>query len=176
MQPQYLMNPAHEIQRFLDHLADGQPEWHLYSALRKYGRYWTLSPNPRDIGKGESKQCFANSHAMLSAMEVTEPSRYRYAEGWAADPDNLCIPIHHAWLVNEDGHVLDWTWDHAPETAYFGFSFPTHVVLGRARAEWGMPMFHHDAIRRAHFVHPLRRRKPNDVLIDQLADVVFEDA
>ena len=176
MQPQHRMDPANEIQRYLDRMADGQPDWHLYAALKKYGRYWAPSPNPRDIGKGKSKRSFANSHAMLFAMETKEPGRYRYAEGWAADPDNLCIPMHHAWLVDQDGHVLDWTWGHAPDTSYFGFSFPTHVVLCRAPAEWGLPMFNNDAIRCAYFVDAWRRRKANKVLIEQLADVVFEDA
>lgn len=170
MTDQYLNDAALEIQHFLSRLADGEPDWHFHSVVLKHGRFWTPCPRPKGLSQGTPRQCFANAFALLHAFERQEPGRYRYAEGWAASSNALNLPIHHAWLVDEQGRVLDWTWDYHDGTAYFGFSFATDFVLGRPEKDWGAPLLDDADVHRAHFANPVRRRKGPGVVIEQLAN------
>lgn len=62
---------------------------------------------------GVPKECFKNA----AERALWEP--FDYVEGYAMR-DSLCIPIHHAWLLNPDGEVIDVTWDRPEECQYLG--------------------------------------------------------
>lgn len=70
------------------------------------------------LQRGEPKQCFYN--ASIRAMR----HGLRYVEGYATS----IIPVHHAWVLDASGKVLEVTWD-KPGSAYFGIEFdPKHVI------------------------------------------------
>jgi hypothetical protein len=66
--------------------------------------------------KGEAKQCFYNAYHLASMFD------FIYCEGYAAG----IIPVHHAWCIDEDGNILDNTWDTGEE--YFGVPFDLKYV------------------------------------------------
>lgn len=77
--------------------------------------------------KGTIKQCFMNAFRLATE----EPHKYTYVEGYAAN----IIPVHHAWCVNRDGHVIDPTWKDGGK-AYYGIPFNVEYVwkmAGRRR-------------------------------------------
>ena len=45
----------------------------------------------------------------------------RQCEGWAV-PDNIPLPIWHAWCINLEGEVLELTWE-KPGISYIGIPF-----------------------------------------------------
>lgn len=60
-------------------------------------------PLPDGIKYGKAKECFGNAFGVAAFDE-----RYRYCEGWAYTPG--LIAVHHAWLIDLDGNVIDPTW------------------------------------------------------------------
>ena len=68
-------------------------------------------------GRGSKKECFYNAFLQAAGHEGLF-----YAEGLAIS--GIGIPIHHAWVVDEDGAVHETTWDTGIE--YFG------VAISRA--------------------------------------------
>lgn len=96
---------------------------------------------PEEIEWGEPKQCFYNSaYHIFDDLLTRRQGQWAYAEGIAASAD-LGIAIHHGWLVNEAGEVLDLTWrDGRGDTAYFGVAF-SHGYVADTIAEthvWGV--------------------------------------
>lgn len=62
------------------------------------------------------KACFDNSRRMA----MRSPQKYTYCEGYATS----VIPMHHAWLIDTKGRVVDPTWGHRIGSAvYFGVTF-----------------------------------------------------
>ncbi|WP_414530487.1 hypothetical protein [Nodularia chucula] len=54
--------------------------------------------------KGEPKSCFKNCYQALWNYP-----QLNYCEGFAIN-SNVSIAVSHAWLVNNDGEVIDPTW------------------------------------------------------------------
>ena len=160
---------AQTLNRYIAQLAEGEPDWHLYRLLLQYGVLRQSSKLPKDVARGVDGYCFANCQSALAKLERKEPGQYRYAEGFAASADALNVPIHHAWLVDMQGRIVDCTWGHSPNTAYIGFTFATPLVLSRDVSELGIPLFQNRSVRDAYFSHPRRRRPPSSVLIKELA-------
>jgi len=78
---------------------------------------------PDWIIKGETKECFQNCfNNLLKFPDLV------YCEGFA-----LCqtLPVHHAWLLDDDNKVIDPTWWSLPQQSveYFGVSFRKQYVL-----------------------------------------------
>ena len=70
----------------------------------------------------EIKNCYSNCLRI-----ATRDSGYQYVEGYGMS----VIPIEHAWLVNENGEVIDPTWVLTGEhftTDYFGVRVPINKV------------------------------------------------
>jgi hypothetical protein len=96
-------------------LREGQP-WPFRTTRRRWARYsrW-----------GAPKCCYANS--ILAAITHDDLS---YCEGWA-----YCeglIPVQHAWNIDGEGFVVDFTW-RLPESkprdrAYFGAVIDTETA------------------------------------------------
>lgn len=86
---------------------------------------------PDHIERGEKKQCFTNSAFafMRGGGELV------YCEGIAAGKE-LAFPVHHAWLIDEDGDIFDPTWEYGPgEALYFGIPFDEAYVFETMRRE-----------------------------------------
>lgn len=49
-----------------------------------------------------------------------------YVEGYAM-AQNVSLPLHHAWLLDTDGHVIDPTWD-TPGSCYLGIALATSWI------------------------------------------------
>jgi hypothetical protein len=82
--------------------------------ILQHGRVW----NPGTICWGKGKMnCFR--HASKAALRNRD---YTYVEGYAS----LLIPVHHAWLLDRNGAVIETTWPHMG-SAYYGIPF---------RADW----------------------------------------
>lgn len=93
--------------------------------LLQHGRFWTPATLPSHIPQMTPKMCFENCFKLASRRK-----NLRYVEGIAMG----VIPIHHAWVVDEDNNVIDPTWasikDGSPAigSAYFGVTFPLTLV------------------------------------------------
>lgn len=106
------------------------------ATVMRHGRTWTPpapdSPLPEGVELGAAKQCYRN--AALVALSNPE---YTYVEGYAAS----IIPIHHAWVVDRDGQVVDPTWHEdnglSPAKEYVGVPF-SREFLGRRLVQTGV--------------------------------------
>ena len=100
----------------------------LESFLLDHGRQWTPARRPRGLRKQPDKLCFMNSqrhvltHQQLCGDDDLEA--LWYCEGFALG----VIPIHHAWLVDRSGTVLDLTWDEPDKATYWGVAFNTSYL------------------------------------------------
>lgn len=72
--------------------------------------------------RGEPQQCFYNSQRL-----AIDDERLTYFEGFATG----IIPIHHAWCCDEQGRVIDTTWDDTLGRAYIGVPFSAGYLLRR---------------------------------------------
>lgn len=105
--------------------------------LLRYGRFW-MPPSGRQRDKlGMAKACFANAQGKL----VTTPEDLVYVEGLAIPGiSGMTLPVHHAWLADRKGCVVDPTWEMARVSCYFGVAFNSDYVAERAKQESGMPL------------------------------------
>lgn len=72
---------------------------------------------PKNIVKGKLKSCFKNAtHLAL------ENSHLKYFEGYAISNFGI-FPLLHAWVENEQGEVIDNTWNEPHKCFYFGVCF-----------------------------------------------------
>lgn len=65
---------------------------------------------PSGIKRGPMGNCFEN--AITLALE----KNWTYCEGFAIS----ILPVHHAWCVDENGQVIDNTWDEPERCVYAG--------------------------------------------------------
>ncbi len=97
------------------------------------GRHFIPMGLPSNYRRGIAKQCFANSQRIvMRSFAKTGMGGIRYAEGYACSGKlSVSLPIHHAWIVDENGQVIDPTWE-CPETSvYFGVTFETGFLRER---------------------------------------------
>lgn len=73
---------------------------------------------PKHVRRMEAGMCFSN------CAHASRDHGLLYVEGMAASLD-LCVPIHHAWLLGPDGRALDPTWGAKCQSlsAYVGVAF-----------------------------------------------------
>lgn len=98
----------------------------------KEGREFRGRELPAPYERGKPKACFANCQALARA----HPGELTYVEGFATS----MIAIHHAWLIDSDGQVVDPTWEFgsdrpADEVAYLGIPFPLEIVEAYQRPD-----------------------------------------
>jgi predicted ABC-type ATPase len=94
--------------------------------VRAEGAWFVPQPLPKDVKYGKQKECFKNAFQLAS----NSPDKYTYVEGYAS-PAGVPIPIHHAWVVDKDGKVIDNTW-RKPGEAYIGVAFSNKYMLNNA--------------------------------------------
>lgn len=86
-----------------------------------HGKMYNPQPLPKGYKKGKIKEYFSNAFALADKNpELT------YVEGFAM-PDFMPLPIHHAWVVDKDGNVIDNTWK-TPGSVYMGIPFTTDFM------------------------------------------------
>lgn len=112
-----------------------------YRFLQAHGRLWTPQPLPEDIAPGPKKACFETAGRL-----ALEDDSFTYVEGIAF---NL-FPTAHAWVVREDGLVIDPTWDNPETCQYFGLAFTRDYLFETIERNkvWGIApeMVPHDLV------------------------------
>lgn len=88
------------------------------------GQIFKVGKFPKDIRRGEMKQCYRNA-----VMLLAEKSSYLYVEGYAMG----IIPALHAWCIDKKGNVIDPTWPDGKE--YFGVIFKRSFTLQKILKE-----------------------------------------
>ncbi len=160
-----------ELTSFVDEVAVMQGEHRNlkfagdYALVKEYGKVYTppesivsneLLMKERGVDPGDLKDCFMNA-ARAVVMDFVDLT---YVEGFAISGGSLRLPVHHAWLVTDDGQVIDPTWgqhaamiveeyrggdldepsDTTPGVLYYGIPF-TQKALQASMLEneiWGM--------------------------------------
>ena len=106
------------------------PEGFKYASTEQLvlenGQFDTPAPVPSGVPKGQQKLCFMNAFQLATS----HPDKYTYVEGYA-HPGFMPLPIHHAWVVDNQGKVIDNTWE-TPGDAYFGVHMPLKFIMQRA--------------------------------------------
>ena len=108
--------------------------------------------------KGEPNRCFNNA----SNLVLHNPDRYIYCEGFASVS---FIPIHHAWVCNHQGEVLELTTETPAET-YVGIAVRFGYLMQRMyRTNYnalftGLPDFDAEVIKDpvSKWKHPVMRK------------------
>ena len=72
---------------------------------------------PSGIRRGPVGRCFENS----ARLAQNRPD-LTYCEGYAAS-SRIGIPIHHAWVIDSAGTVIDITWADPESCSYLGIPF-----------------------------------------------------
>ncbi len=160
-----------ELSSFVDQVASMQGEHSDlkfpgdYALVREYGKVYTppesivsneLLMTEHGVDPGDLKDCFMNAARAV----VFDSTGLTYVEGFAISGRSLRLPVHHAWLVTDDGQVIDPTWgqheamiaveyrggdldeptDTTPGVLYYGIPF-TQKALQTSMLEneiWGM--------------------------------------
>jgi hypothetical protein len=118
-------------QTYLEMMATvGSAVGEMYLTL---GRRFEPAPLPAGLSRGQPRQCYRNA-----GEEAVADRRWAYAEGYAACRG--VFPVHHAWLVDEQGFVLDPTWEFSEKNEYFGLVFSTEALLHHLETvqTWGI--------------------------------------
>lgn len=94
--------------------ADGRRFYNLTDLVLTLGTGFHGNERPDWCEQMEPNQCYANCNELVVMAE-----NLTYYEGWAMT-DRIILPVLHAWVVDETGKVIDPTWDHPENAAYFG--------------------------------------------------------
>lgn len=92
----------------------------------RHGQPHAAQPLPVGYRLGAFRECFDNSRKLAVRHGI------RYVEGFAV-PQDVSVPIHHAWCISEDNAVVDVTWG-TPGESYFGVVLPLDLVIATSRA------------------------------------------
>jgi hypothetical protein len=104
-----------------------RPAWKFNSieeAVLHYGRWWIPQRRPRQwSNKFAYKACFENATRVLLEARWRKGLDLYYVEGYAVGASGF--PVHHAWVVDADGRVIDrtWTQNDVAGGSYFGIPF-----------------------------------------------------
>jgi hypothetical protein len=79
-----------------------------------------------ELERMEAGNCFANCWSVATLRA----DLFTYCEGWASS----VIPIHHAWLIDRAGNVVDPTWGHRQslKMTYYGVTFTANEISAEA--------------------------------------------
>jgi hypothetical protein len=122
------------IEHYLSLLAgiDGQAPFGQF--MFDHGSYHDAAPKPARFKSLMLKRCFSNAQKAVVTAVSAGRCPLTYAEGYACSgglaPN---IPMHHAWLVDDDGMVVDQTWTSPETSTYFGVKFTAEYVMEKAK-------------------------------------------
>jgi hypothetical protein len=128
----YLTKMIKEEAELIESFGQGKEFKHkgFSSLILNYGRAYSQVIDP--TFKGEKRQCFANC-----TKGILRYSSLIYCEGYGM---HHIFPhkVHHAWLINELGEVIDPTWgkESGQEHAYFGIAFHrqfVHKIIAKSK-------------------------------------------
>lgn len=121
-----------------------QPRSELFPErfVLRHGIAYPWRPRPRGIRQRKAKFCFMNS----TNLALQKPG-FTYVEGFALTEIPVKMAVHHAWVIDAEGFVVDVTWD-APGAAYLGVPFQTRYLarvvsqenVYRPMLEWNSPL------------------------------------
>ncbi len=112
-----------EIVEFVGRMADAEQSFGACEAIAQHGKAFAPRVgNPAWLRIGQPRDCFNNATRYAVVRDDVH-----YAEGYALEP-GLPIPVHHAWLVDRDGFVIDPTWANTAGHVYFGIPFRSGFV------------------------------------------------
>jgi hypothetical protein len=107
-----------ELRGFVSRMAEFENVFGACGAISRYGQAFSPRTSPtRWLRLGGARDCFNNATRYAAVRDDVV-----YAEGYALEPD-LPIPVHHAWLIDVDGQVIDPTWKETADHVYFGIPF-----------------------------------------------------
>lgn len=107
-----------ELRAFVARMAEYESGFGACRAISKYGmEFPPRGVKPAWLKIGQPRDCFNNATRYAAVRDDVY-----YAEGYALEPD-LPIPVHHAWLVDVNGNVIDPTWKDTTNHVYFGIPF-----------------------------------------------------
>jgi hypothetical protein len=109
----------------------------FYERLNNEGRFYAPKPLPKRYKARPQKQCFKNAFDLA----VKTRAALMYVEGFA-----FCyIPTHHAWVVDDQGNVIDPTWAEIAvpyaERSYFGIVVPKKTLQEKRSLSRSYGMF-----------------------------------
>jgi hypothetical protein len=94
--------------------------------MLEHGRHFNAAALPRNIHKGQRKECFRTSQRLVTASRNSDDALI-YVEGYAVAM-TIPLALHHAWVVDRDGTVIDPTWNNPQDCTYFGVPFSRDYV------------------------------------------------
>jgi hypothetical protein len=102
-----------------------------------YGSYHEPAALPARMKSLMPSRCFSNAQRAVVSAVLAGRKPLTYAEGYACSGGlAVPVPMQHAWLIDDEGRVVDQTW-RSPETStYFGVAFTTEYIMDKA-AEHG---------------------------------------
>jgi hypothetical protein len=89
-----------------------------HDLVAREGREYVAGEVPgflRSLPAWEPHRCFE-----LSARAARDHPQLTYVEGFAGD-----MTVHHAWLIDRHGRVIDMTWPLGPGAEYIGIAVET---------------------------------------------------
>lgn len=102
--------------------------------LLEHGRFFKAAALPTQYEQGVAKQCFGNAGRLVAIQHAP----ITYVEGLALKPG--LFPMEHAWCVDDEGRVIDPTWDAPDACIYFGIpikeSYLSAFIQNSGR--WGL--------------------------------------
>lgn len=102
-----------------------------------HGREFTPADLPKWCPRMKARHCFENAFRVVAGdiPSLTRPRlrALHYCEGFGV-PKGVPIPLHHAWLCDDEHNVIDPTWETPGECAYFGIKFNIGFVLDTVSA------------------------------------------
>ena len=100
------------------------------SELLSKGKGWSGSKRPNGLALLTPKQCFKNAQNLVVKDHSKGRARYTYVEGYACSGSlGFALPVHHGWVIDEDGFVIDQTWEEAESSTYFGVPVITTYLI-----------------------------------------------
>jgi hypothetical protein len=97
------------------------PQSQFLDFLKEHGQEWEPAPLPDEIDRGREKECFKNATLTAIAHKHLD---YVEGIGFAANVGIGGMAFLHAWNVDQDGKVVDTTWERPEKCRYYGVKFP----------------------------------------------------
>lgn len=162
---QYCTTMCEIYKKQSNHEVNGMPVWKsfVYSQCLDFGLVGV--GNKINRKRKTAKQCFANSQAEL----MDNPDKFTYVEGIAIQP-SIGLPIHHGWLVDKEGKVLDLTWKEPESAIYLGVPFDYKFVLDNMiKSKSYSSLFIGN-----NFKPTILGKKPEEYIADEFLEQCFE--
>lgn len=121
------------IEQYLSMLAGMDAQAPFGEFMLEHGSYHEAAPRPARFKALMPTRCFSNAQRAVVAAVSAGRRPLTYAEGYACSSAlAVPVPMQHAWLVDDEGRVVDQTWSFPETSTYFGVMFTTEYVMAKA--------------------------------------------